>query len=36
MFEKQVSLKQHPVCLTMFGSHTVVTDTQNNLYVYNA
>lgn len=36
MFEKQVTLKQHPVCVAMFGSLTVVTDTLKNLYVFNA
>lgn len=36
MFEKQVTVRHHPVCVSMFGSHTVVTDTHNNLYVFNA
>ena len=36
MCEKFVTLKQHPVCLSMYGSHSVVTDTDNNLYVFNS
>lgn len=36
MFEKQVSFATHPVCVSMFNAQVAVTDTLNNLYVFNA
>jgi len=35
MCEKSVTLTNHPVCVSMYGSHTAVTDTHNNVYLFN-
>jgi hypothetical protein len=36
MFEKQVCLPSHPVCVSMYNSHTAALDLHNNLYHFNA
>lgn len=36
MFEKQATFECHPVCVCMYGSLITVSDTLNNIYVFNA